>query len=110
MRTRPEYALFRSDLYLPGILKCAVCQELFQTAASLRSSIADLQAQGKSTRYLPTPAAEDARRRHHAEAHVRHCEATFDGATGFFLVAEHLRPKPKLVTAAYYGFSKENTG
>lgn len=104
MNARPEFALFRTDPYLPGILKCAVCQELFQTAESLRSCIADLKARGKSTRCFPTPEGEHARRRQHAERHVEAGEATLDRMNGFFVLAEHLRPTPKVLTAADHRF------
>ena len=105
--TRPDHSLFRTDPILSGMLKCAVCYELFQTAASLQSLITDLRAHGKSTKHLPTPETEAARRRQHAEAHVRRCEATLDTATGYFRLAEHLRPTPKPVTAADHGFKPE---
>jgi hypothetical protein len=106
MSARPEHALFQPEYCLAGILRCRVkaCGELFQTGASIRALKAHLEAEGRPTKWLPTPAAEDARRRQHAEEHVRRCEATLDQATGFFLVAEHLRPQPKAVTAADFGF------
>jgi len=106
MSTRPDHALFKPEYCLEGILRCRVqgCGELFQTSESLRSLIADLKAQGKSLRHLPTPDVEATRRRKHAERHVQHGEATLDGMTGFFLLAQHLRPTPKAVTAADFGF------
>jgi len=87
-------------------MRCRVkgCGELFQTGPSLRSLIASLKAQGKTLRHLPPPEIEQTRRRQHAEAHVRRCEATLDQRTGFFLLAEHLRWQPKRLTAADHGF------
>ena len=103
---RPDHALFRPEYCLEGILRCRVkgCGELFQTGESLRSCIADLEAQGKRPTYLPTPEIEHARRRQHAERHVEAGEATLDRFNGFFLLAEHLRAKPKVLTAADHGF------
>jgi hypothetical protein len=99
-----EDRLFRPDPWLPGILKCAVCYEVFITAAHIRSLTRELAAEGRPTKWIGTPKAEQDRRRAHAEAHVRACQATLDQSTGFFLLAEHLRPTPKLVTAADFGF------
>jgi hypothetical protein len=109
MRTRPEHALFRPEYCLPGILRCQVkgCGELFVAAAHLRSLKTELTAETRPTKWIPAPSDEDARRRQHAEAHVRACEATLDSATGYFLVAIHLRAQPKLVTAADFGFKLE---
>jgi hypothetical protein len=107
--TRPDHALFEPEYCLEGILRCQVkgCGELFIAAAHIRTLARELAAEGRPTKWLPTPAAEGARRREHAEAHVGRCEATLDLATGFFLLAEHLRPEPKPVTAADHGFEDE---
>jgi len=104
--TRPDHALFKPEYCLEGIVRCQVngCGALFQTGESLRACIASLRAQGKSTKCFPTPEVEQTRRRKHAEAHVRAGEATLDGSTGFFLLAEHLRWRPKRLTAADHGF------
>jgi len=104
VRKRPEYALFEQEFSLPGILRCQVegCGELFITAAHIRSTAAELFAEGRGTKWLGTPEVEDARRRQHAERHVQLGEATLDRYNGFFLLAEHLRPTP--VTAADHGF------
>jgi hypothetical protein len=104
VRQRPDRALFRTDQYLSGILKCAVCQELFITATHIRSTAAELFAEGRPTKWLGTPEAEDARRRRHADAHGRNGEAILDATTGFFLLSERLRPTPRAVTAADFGF------
>ena len=109
MSARPDHALFEPEYCLSGILRCQVkgCGELFITTAHIRSLAKALAAEGRPTRWLGTSEVEQERRRAHAEAHVRRCEATLDQATGFFLVAEHLRPQPKLVTAADHGFKPE---
>jgi hypothetical protein len=106
MSTRPDHALFRPEYCLEGILRCQVkgCGALFIAAAHIRTLASELFAEGRPTKWLGTPSAEDARRRSHAETHVQRGEATLDRFNGFFLLAEHLRPKPKLVTAADHGF------
>ena len=100
-----EHRLFRPDVCLPGILKCAVCGEAFITAAWIRSLATELKAEGRPTTWLGTPEAAQQRRRAHAEWHVGRCEATLDRMSGRFLLAVHLRPKPK--TASDYGFKAE---
>ena len=100
--TTAEHRLFRPHVCLPGILKCAVCCEVFITPAWIRSLTRELAAEGRPTKWLDTPEAEQQRRRRHAERHVERGEATLDRTTGLFLIAIHLRPKPK--TASDYGF------
>ncbi len=110
MSTRPDHALFEPEYCLPGILRCQAkgCGELFITSKHIRSLTKELKAEGRPTKWLGTVEAEQQRRRVHAEAHVRRCEVTLDRATGFFLLAKHLRPTPKAVTAADFGFTRES--
>ena len=106
MRTRPEHALFEPAFCLPGILRCQVkgCGELFIAAAHVQALKSELAAEGRPTKWLGAPDAENARRRQHAETHLQHGEATLDRFNGFFLLATHLRPKPRALTAADHGF------
>jgi len=88
---------------LPGIVRCHAkdCGELFITAAHIRSTIAELFAEGRPTKWLGTPEAEQERRRKHGEYHAERGEALRDLATRRFV----LPPSPERVkTAADFGF------
>lgn len=98
--------LFYAVPSLPGILKCAVakCDELFISAAHISALTKELKAEGTSTSWLPKAAAESARRRTHAQHHVKRCEAIYAN-DGYF----RLPPVPVPITASDFGFAAVRT-
>jgi hypothetical protein len=86
---------------LPGILKCAKCDALFITAAHIHALTKELKAEGTATNWLPDAGAEAARRRAHAQDHVKRSEATY-ADDGYFRLPP-VAPAP--VTARDFGFA-----
>jgi hypothetical protein len=94
--------LFYPHPALPGILKCAKCDELFISASHIQSLRKELRAEGTPTNWLPTPNAESARRRTHAQNHLKRCEATY-ADDGYFRLPP-VAPAP--TTARDFGFTR----
>src|SRR5437870_4164180 len=93
--------LFYPHPALPGILKCAKCDALFITAAYILSLKKELKTEGGPTHWIPKASAESARRRTHAQNHVKRCEATY-ASDGYF----RLPAVPVPTTARDFGFVK----
>ena len=92
--------LFYPAPALPGILKCAKCDELFITGAYIRLLMKELKAEAALTKWLPTPSAEIERRRAHAQYHVKRGEATY-ADDGYF----RFHVGPISTTARDFGFA-----
>lgn len=92
--------LFYAHPSCPGIVKCAVCGEVFVVGSYVRALKVVLSAQGLPTKWINTPEGERASRRAHAQRHVERCEATY-AADGFFRL--HVEPA-RAPAARDFGF------